>query len=239
MGLFDKSINLTKEDNEKINSLLPQDLKRTQLGANDIIDGNLNSNYIYFCHKSEEDLMKLNKKISKLNKKRASSIASKILVFNTEIYDAKPLGMVDIGVVERFGATSTGNRFENDFIGYAIESSFDNVWAKNNAQFSAVQNAKLQLLLKAKDIYPECNMLFKFEIDFREIGTSGNVFIYVRGTACLGENKNIKKVIDERNDDIILTNEKISELKVKLQFLGENRKKIPSNRKELLSYLNR
>ena len=165
MGLFDKSINLTKEDNEKINSLLPQDLKRTQWGANDIIDGNLNSNYIYFCHKSEEDLMKLNKKISKLNKKRASSIASKILVFNTEIYDAKPLGMVDIGVVERFGATSTGNRFENDFIGYAIESSFDNVWAKNNAQFSAVQNAKLQLLLKAKDIYPECNMLFKFEID--------------------------------------------------------------------------
>ena len=135
------------------------------------------------------ELDKIKKKSAPLRNKIDSIRASKVQVFNTEVFEAVPLGFIDLGIVVRFGTTSTGNRFENGVVGYAIEEASDKVWAKNNAQYNSVKEAKLELLTKAIRTYKECNQFFKFEIDFREIGSSGNVFLYLRGTACKGENK--------------------------------------------------
>ena len=154
--------------------------------------------------------------------------AKRIKIFNTELFEALPLGMVDVGVVNKFTTASTGDRFSNGMIGYAIEGAFDETWAKYNAQFKAVENSKLELLKKAFSIYPECNMLFKFQVDFRELGSSGNVFIYMRGTAAKNENYNaIQKKEEEINQNIDRLNEDLKWLNDEIQILKENRKLIP------------
>lgn len=236
MGIFNKKIELTQKDYDKINSLLPDHLKGIW-DAQYITDGKLILSYLNYRKELEKNLIQLNNRLSNINKSKKTSIASKVLIFNTEIYNAEPLGMVDVGIIERFGATSTGNRFENGLVGYAIEGAFDNVWANNNSQFSAVENAKLELLIKAREIYPECNMLFKFEIDFREIGTSGNVFIYARGTASKGQNKLLLNLIAKIEEDEVKTKSEIEQLEKKLKFIRENEKNIPETRKELEDFI--
>ena len=79
-------------------------------------------------------------------------------------------------------------------VGYAIEQAFDDVWAKNNAQENALNEVKTEFLKKTAALYPECNMIFKFESEFREMGSSGNVFIYLKGTASVGDNKGMEEV---------------------------------------------
>ena len=37
-------------------------------------------------------------------------------------------------------------------------------------------------------------MIFKFESEFREMGSSGNVFIYLKGTASIGDNNGMEEV---------------------------------------------
>ena len=60
---------------------------------------------------------------------------------------------------------------------YAIEQASDEVWAKNNAQENALNEVKTELIKKALALYSECNMIFKFESEYREMGSTGNVFI--------------------------------------------------------------
>lgn len=237
MGLFSKKIELKEEDFIKINSLLPERLKKNVWDSGGIVNGKLFNDYISLCNILEQELIQLNKKILKINENINSNIASKVLIFNTEIYNAKPLGMVDIGVVRKFGTTSTGNRFENDFIGYAIEGAFDNVWSENNSQIEAVQEVKLELLKKGLTIYPEFNLLFKFEIDFREIGSSGNVFIYARGTACYGENKLIEEARENIKKEIDSLEKEGKKLSDTLKKLNDKRKIIPSNYNELIALI--
>ena len=76
-------------------------------------------------------------------------------------------------------------------------------------------NVKLEFLNKAKKVYPSCNMIFKYEVDFREIGSSGNVFIYMRGTASIGKNSQM--------EDALKKNEKLrKEILIKESEIEKN-----------------
>jgi hypothetical protein len=243
MGLFNSKKELTSEQVTKLNSLLPKQFHQEKWIESDFkgdkrISNRLNEFYV----KASDSINYLEKKLElfkgtelfKFNDDLEQLLASKIIIYNTELYEAKPIGMIDIGLVERFGSASTGNRFENGVLGYAIETASDNVWAENNAQESAVNKVKSQFLNKAKKIYPSCNMIFKYEVDFREIGSSGNVFIYMRGTACIGNNprmvdaeKNNEKLRKERlikESEILKNIQSNNDIK---KFVNENISKIP------------
>ena len=191
--MFGKKFEITDAQVNKLNSLLPKEFQREKFYKEHF---NTNSpeyliqrTYEYFLRKKETAKQLLNQ-INQHKKGVKSEKAKLIKIFNTELFEASPLGMIDVGVVNKFTSASTGDRFSNGMIGYAIEGTFDETWAKSNAQFKAVEDCKLELLKKAISIYPECNMLFKFQVDFRELGSSGNVFIYMRGTAAKNENYN-------------------------------------------------
>ena len=185
--MFGKEVLLSASQVEKINSLVPKKFKKESWSKKDFKDTNgiyqfirdyRRDKYSFLATKNNE-LEHLNKKGQEdINQKILKLKTSKIILFNIEPFEAKPIGMVDIGMVKKFSTTSTGNRFENGMVGYAIEQAFDDVWAKNNAQENALNEVKTEFLKKAASLYPECNMIFKFESDFREMGSSGNVFIY-------------------------------------------------------------
>ena len=148
--------------------------------------------------------------------------------------------MVDIGMVKKFSTTSTGNRFENGVVGYAIEQAFDDVWAKNNAQENALNEVKTEFLKKTASLYPECNMIFKFESEFREMGSSGNVFIYLKGTASIGDNNGMEEVKREKSRLLNEFEVKKEELTKQIQiiqeeynFIQENIGKIPKSKSEI------
>ena len=72
------------------------------------------------------------------------------------------------------------------------------------------------------EVYPESNSLYNYDVDFRELGSSGNVFIYMRGTACKeapnafnllkANDKDFKEAQKERVRQLILYYESVSEL---------------------------
>jgi len=237
MGLF-TSFKFTQEDIIKINALLPDEFQRNIYKLNEFTDEKIKRKILTEVKHLKYELDKIKKKSVPLRNKIDSIRASKVQVFNTEVFEAVPLGFIDLGIVVRFGTASTGNRFENGVVGYAIEEASDKVWAKNNAQYNSVKEAKLELLTKAIRTYKECNQFFKFEIDFREIGSSGNVFLYLRGTACKGENKLINDFEfaddnkDVKNIEIELVN---TEEKLKTHRLAY--KLIPTTKNELEDFL--
>jgi hypothetical protein len=237
MGLFDKKIELTEQDFNKLNNLLPQNLQKEVWSEKEIINGGLYESYSSMIQANLTEVVRLKEKIKKDKENSLNKIASKILVFNSEPNNVELLGMVDIGLVERFGAVSTGNRFENNFVGYAIEGAFDKVWAENNAQFDAVQKVKLELLKKTLALYSKSNCLYKFEIDFREIGTSGNVFIYARGTACIGENTLLKQTQEKFEVEIKELEQSLLRKRDSIKLLEKNRYFIPSNSSELRNFI--
>ena len=118
----------------------------------------------------------------------AAWLPPKIKIFNCELHDAKPLGMVDVGVIHKFSGSTTGDRFAGGLVGYALEMAIDDVWTKSSKQEEAVNDVKLKLIQKTLSIYPDVNMLFNFDVDFREMGSTGSVFIYMRATAAIGKN---------------------------------------------------
>lgn len=248
MGLFNNKTELTSEQGAKLNSLLPKQFQQEKWLASDFKGENRISNRL------KEFQRKASLNVNYLDKNRGAGLiefeklerllASKIIIFNTELYEAKPIGMIDIGLVERFGGASTGNRFENGIIGYAIEAAADNTWADNNAQESAVNKVKLEFLNKAKKVYPSCNMIFKYEVDFREIGSSGNVFIYMRGTASIGKNSQMEDALknNEKLRKEILIKESEIEKNIQrhkdiIKFINENIGKIPHNLSDVDSLL--
>ena len=237
MGLF-TSFKFTQEDIIKINTLLPDEFQRNIYKLNEFTDEKIKRKILTEVKHLKYEIEKIKGKSAPLRNKIDSIRASKVQVFNTEVFEAVPLGFIDLGIVVRFGTASTGNRFENGVVGYAIEEASDKVWAKNNAQYNSVKEAKLELLTKAIRTYKECNQFFKFEIDFREIGSSGNVFLYLRGTACRGENKLINDFEfaddnkDVKNIEIELVN---TEEKLKTHRLAY--KLIPTTKNELEDFL--
>jgi tetratricopeptide (TPR) repeat protein len=238
MGLFTDN-ELSQEQVNKLNELLPEELRKDDWKESDFKNG-----YTSIYYRLGEYLLNLGQEIEQAKKtleelieSRPEAIANGFKLFNTELYQAKPLGMVDIGIVEKFSAPSTGDRFAGGAIGYALESSFDNIYAKSNNQERAVNKAKLELIKKARVIYPNSNMLFKYEVDFRELGSSGNVFIYMRATACIGENDQIGVAIKKLENDISLAEKKILDLSNEEEKLTMIKEKIPQSKSQISTLL--
>lgn len=230
MGIFsDKQLSDSQIQN--LNKLLPEKLRKAIWKESDFGgDNNIYNRVSNYINSYEKELIKLNKKHNLLKDSTTRVIANNIKMFNTELFDAKPLGMVDVGVVEKFSGPTTGDRFAAGAIGYAIEKAIDDSFIEGNKQEEAVNNTKFKLITKARAIYPECNMLFKYEIDFRELGSSGNVFIYMRGTAAIGKNDLIEKGIINLEKEISSIENKIENLKVEIEELIKAKVKIPQDK---------
>ena len=244
-----KECKLSNSQIEKLNNLLDDKFKKDDWTTKDFgRDNSLYSKVFEFMSSvrktldsSKKELKRfLNEGAKEFQNKIIEAKANKIIIFNTEIYEAIPIGMVDIGIVKKFGSASTGNRFENGIIGYAIEDTFDKVWASNNAQENALNEVKSELLKKAKTLYPKCNMIFKFESDFRELGSSGNVFIYLKGTASIGNNKEMLKadeeeikLLTERNKQKEEIENKNLAIQKRYDFINQNYKKIPASKSDI------
>ena len=247
--MFGKEVLLSASQVEKINSLVPKKFKKESWSKKDFKDTNgiyqfirdyRRDKYSFLASKNNE-LEHLNKKGREdINQKILKLKTSKIILFNIEPFEAKPIGMVDIGIVKKFSSSSTGNRFENGMVGYAIEQAFDDVWAKNNAQENALNEVKIEFLKKTASLYPECNMIFKFESEFREMGSSGNVFIYLKGTASIGDNSGMEEIKSEKSRLLNEFEVKKEELTKQIQiiqeeynFIQENIGKIPKSKSEI------
>ena len=106
----------------------------------------------------------------------------------------QPMGLIDVGNIYKFSGSSTGDRFAGGLIGYALESAIDEAYAKGNQQEVYVNECKSELIKKCNSIYKDAIAIFNFDIDFREMGSSGNVFMYMRGTACTyADKKNLEQ----------------------------------------------
>lgn len=239
MGIFGtKKTELTKEQSDKLNSYLPEHLKQSSWFSNQIKnlkgdDISLHDKVVAHLKQKVKNIESIKETIIKTKTEFEIKASSKIKLFNTEIYESVPLGLIDVGVVKRFGTASTGNRFENGVIGYAIEQTFDDVWAKGNAQEQSVSEVKQELKLKAFKLYPKCNMIFKYDIDFRELGSSGNVFIYLRGTACVGNNKEVLDTIEKGNEQIEIKKKGLVSLEEEANIIRTNLLQIPKTEKEI------
>ena len=247
--MFGKEVLLTTSQVEKINSLVPKQFRKESWNKKDFKDTNGIYQQIRRYRDKKTSLLASKKnELDFLNKKGQEEIkqkivdlkSSKIILFNIEPFEARPIGMVDIGMVKKFSTTSTGNRFENGVVGYAIEQAFDDVWAKNNAQENALNEVKTEFLKKTAALYPECNMIFKFESEFREMGSSGNVFIYLKGTASIGDNKGMEEVKSEKSrllNEFEIKKEKlikqINIIKEESQFITDNINKIPQYKSDI------
>lgn len=239
MALFSsKPKELNKEQADKLNSLLPESFRKDTWEVAKIknYDGESLWDAVRLA------LKKLDKSINTINKECSDIISdflkkasTKISIYNTELYDAKPLGLVHIGSVKRFNTASTGNRFENGAIGYAIEQASDEVWAKNNAQENAVEQVLQELKMKALSQFPDCDSIFKYDVEFRELGSSGNVFIYMRGTACKSNlgNTEINELIEHKETALKEKQIILDEKKSKYEKYDKNLDKIPCKSNEI------
>jgi hypothetical protein len=236
MGLFGKKIEIGKSEVEKINSILPKNLQKDSWSVEDFKGHKLYHRFGEYYSTRAATIIKEISEIKKYSSNALDLKASKVTIYNTAVFDAKPIGYIDHGIVAKFGTASSGNRFEYGMVGAAIEGALDKMWANIGSQYNDIQKAKLELIKKALSIYPNCTSIFKFEIDMQSLGSSGDVFIYVRGTAC--ENKNYQEQIKIEVEKQKLKNEKRkAELEKELKVLQENRGKIPVNADELEEFL--
>lgn len=248
--MFRKEVLLSTSQVEKINSLVPKEFRKDSWSKKDFNEGadgiwtqiitHKDKKYSFLVSKQNELGLLIKNGQEEVRQKILELKASKITIFNIEPFDAKPIGMVDIGIVKRFNSPSTGNRFETGMIGYAIEQASDNVWANNNAQENALNEVKIEFLKKTVSLYPECNMIFKFESDFREMGSTGNVFIYLKGTASIGDNSNMEDIKSEKsrllNEFEVKKEELIKQIRIiqeEYDFSNKNVSKIPKSKSEI------
>lgn len=248
-----KESKLSDSQIKKLNSLLNDKFKKEEWTTKDFrgddciysrVSSHMNTLHQMLISSKKELHHFLNEGAKEFQSKINEERIKKITLFNTEIYEAIPLGLVDIGRVKKFGTASTGNRFENGVIGYAIENASDQFWANNNSQENALNEVKFELIKKAKTLYPKCNMIFKFESDFRELGSSGNVFIYLKGTASIGNNNELLKfeekevkLLTERNKQKKEIENKILVIQKEYDFISKNYNKIPQNKKDIKNML--
>ncbi|MEH6405998.1 MAG: hypothetical protein V7767_01835 [Leeuwenhoekiella sp.] len=237
MGIFSAK-SLTESQINKLNEILPDGFQKSEWYDNDFkVPNSIYLKVENLYNATKNSYIESKKEFDKITLEFEEIEIKNITIFNTEIYQAEPLGMVDIGCVEKFGAASTGDRFSNGAIGYAIESAIDSTWTKGNLQENAVNNVKFKLLQKAKSIYPDCNLLFKYEVDFREIGSSGNVFIYMRGTATKGVNKTIATVLEKAENEISILRDELETKKAKVEELQIIKSKVPQTFKDVVPFL--
>lgn len=235
MGIFSKK-ELTEEQTTRVNALLPKSLQKEVWfeSAFNLYDDGIYQRFKNFIHKNyEKPIENLKKALNTFKQDGLEMLAAKVKILNIEPYESEPLGMADVGAVHQFAASSTGERFSGGLIGYAIESAVDDVWTKGNNQERAVNSVKLELIKKSLTLYPESNMLFKYEVDFREMGSSGNVFIYMRATVCKGENKELEREKIEYNEKIKAKMEELNSLQDAYAVVKKKLDKIPVNMYQL------
>lgn len=231
MGLFGSKFELTEQQTKKLNTLLPETLRKENFTKKDF--SLLTANMQTRIYELESLINDAEKDLKKIKNEGNLKIAQKIKIFNCELHDAKPLGMVDIGGIHKFSGSTTGDRFAGGLVGYALEMAIDDVWTKSSKQEEAVNEVKLKLIQKTLSIYPEANMLFNFDVDFREMGSTGSVFIYMRATASIGKNSLIEDAKKELEKELKEPNQKIKELKVEKEFCEKNKPLLPTNKHQI------
>lgn len=219
MGIFSR-VKITNKHVEHINSYLPQEIHEKSFKMNEL--KGLQFKIKHYVDRVEKDLAK---KVKILRKLREERLFNKYKLFNVSI-KGKSLGMVDIGIVERFSSKSSGNSYENGIIQHAIESSFEEMWAKNNSQYNSVNRVKNLLIDKALELYPESNAIENFKINFRELGSSGNVFLYANGTATISDSLDSIQ-IDEEIKNLI---QEVKRLSSNLNDGKDKLKSLPSEK---------
>lgn len=190
MGIF-SSLKITNKHVDLLNTYLPEEIHLKDFELSQL--EHLSYNIIVYVNKLKHSLKE---KVEELKKLKEERLFDKYKLFNVPL-KGKSLGLVDIGLVQRFNAKSTGNSFENGAIQHAIETSFEQSWANSNSQYNSVGMVKKELKHKAIELYPESNAIENFHISFRELGSSGNVFIYAYGTAIIAEYVDSNEIDDE------------------------------------------
>lgn len=231
MGLFGGKFEMTDAQTKKLNSLLPESLRKESFVKDDInaIVYRMNDR----IHSLDLMIGKSKKELQEKKQAGFEKIAQKIKIFNCELNDAKPLGMVDVGDIHKFSGSTTGDRFAGGLIGYALEMAIDDVWTKSSKQEESVNQVKLKLLTKALNLYPEFNMLYNYDVDFRELGSTGSVFIYMRGTASVGKNELAEKAKKELENDLKEDIKALENLEKEKEFCEKNKPLLPANTKQI------
>ena len=158
--------------------------------------------------------------------KRPENIPNEIVLYSCQPNsEYKPIGLIDIGKIYKFSGSTTGDRFAGGLIGYAIESAIDQTYAKSNQQEGYVNECKSELIKKCCSVYKDAIAVFNFDVDFREMGSSGNVFLYMRGTACAYNDEKAKDMYQKNK--IKKLEIEIDELKTELTKYEANYLKFP------------
>lgn len=231
MGIFDSKFELTEQQTKKLNSLLPETLRKDNFTKKDF--ELLTANMQRRIHELENLIIDAELDLKKIKEEGTIKIAQKIKIFNCELQDAEPLGMVDVGGTHKFSGSTTGDRFAGGLVGYALEMAIDDVWTKSSKQEEAVNEVKLKLIQKTLSIYPKANMLFNFDVDFREMGSTGSVFIYMRATAAIGKNNLIEAAKKEFEKELKEPIQKIEKLKQEMEFCEKNKPLLPTSKYQI------
>lgn len=249
-----KKTSLTVEESKVLNSILPEKFHKEIWDTTDFI-WNLYHEVRDYLHDLEyTTIVNLERELN--NKDEAKKLflesieaerCAELKIFNVENTDAKLLGMVDIGLVKTFTSASSGNKLEGGAMQLIIEKTFEDSWKTSNAQMKGLNEVKLEFLKKCLKEYPECDSVINYQVDFRELGSSGNVFIYMRGTASILGNEKLKNVINgydsgiaawENKFNVEIPNE-ISNLKAEIQKYRTTLNDVPSNFKKAVKYVER
>lgn len=220
--MFSKKYDVTEEHTDIINKYLPKQIWKPVYQNDDL---NLLKQYTdEFIEKLVKDKEVVKGKYAEAKRYNQPTI---IKIINTQVKCEKTFGMVDLGLVERFNSKTTGNSYENGWIQATIENSFEEVWAKNNSQYEAVEKAKKLLIGKTLSLYPATTVIQNFKINFREMGNSGNVFIYLCGTATFS-----KEFSPINYADILLSiKEKFDEIAETIKLAKTMSSNMPSKKK--------
>lgn len=196
-----KVTSLNKDQVKLFNSILPVKHHRETWDKSDFLSKDLKSRVNHTIGKMEVEKSDLKRQIVDKLKFKDDLFESIIIekcpalkVFNVLNSNAELLGMVDIGLVKTFTSASSGNKLEGGAMQLIIEQAFENSWKASNAQMKGLNEVKLEFLKKCLKEYPECDSVINYQVDFRELGSSGNVFIYMRGTAAIIGNSKIEKI---------------------------------------------
>lgn len=245
---------LTAEESQVLNSILPEKFHKEIWDKTDFAF-NLHRQVIEFLDELEyTSIINLERELK--NKDEAKKLflesieaekCAALKIFNVENIDAKLIGMVDIGLVKTFTSASSGNRLEGGAMQLIIEKTFEDSWKTSNAQMKGLNEVKLEFLKKCLKEYPECDSVINYQVDFRELGSSGNVFIYMRGTASVLGNEKLKNVVKgfdskisafENKFDVEIPNE-ISNLKSDIKKYRATINDVPTNFKRAVKYVER
>jgi len=248
----EKKTSLTKEESEILNDILPKKFHQEVFDSTHFTY-NLNKQVRQYLHESEfEKIKNLERDLDKKSEAREALLnsleverCSLLNIFNVDHRDAQLLGMVDVGTVKTFTSASSGNKLEGGLMQLAIESTFENVWKTNNAQMKGLNEVKLEFLSSCLKKYPDCDSILNYQVDFRELGSSGNVFIYMRGTASILGNEKLKSFADVCDSKMASLELKyLKEIPNQINELNEEIKKyrrtiydVPSNFKQALKYV--